>query len=194
MHILEIVLADVKQWVLQLYQGLKCSDLISVQHNLQLQHGRPDSKTLCYRYRERLPSPSNWNCNWCACVCLQCHEACIAIYSSMENQKLSHWVGISVLSMFFCLLIYTLTGEFTSEDHSASCAHIWKLPVTSTLCTSRCLRLHDVWTRRRFRHFDVISGKWCGHDHLQTSFWNIDHHHLSHYSSPGEVSSVRAGL
>lgn len=127
-----------------------------------------------------------------AYLCLQCHEACIAIYSSMENQKLSHWVGISVLSMFFCLLIYTLTGEFTSEDHSASCAHIWKLPVTSTLCPSRCLRLHDVWTRRCFRHFDVISGKWCGHDHLQTSFWNINHHHLSHYSSPGEVS--RAGL
>lgn len=153
--------------------------------NLQLQHDRPDS-----------PSPSNWNWNWnwCACVCLQCHEACIAIYSSMENQKLSHWVGISVLSMFFCLLIYTLTGEFTPEDHSASCAHIWKLPVTSTLCTSRCLRLHDVWTGCCLRHFDVISGKWCGHDHLQTSFWNINHHYLSHYSSPGEVSSVRAGL
>lgn len=54
------------------------------------------------------------------CVCLQCHEACIAIYSSMENQKLSHWVVISVLSMFFCLLVYTLTGEFTPKHLSAS--------------------------------------------------------------------------
>uniref|UniRef100_A0A3Q1HDE5 Amino acid transporter transmembrane domain-containing protein n=1 Tax=Anabas testudineus TaxID=64144 RepID=A0A3Q1HDE5_ANATE len=51
----------------------------------------------------------------CVCVCLQCHEASIAIYSSMENQKLSHWVFVAVVSMFFCLLIYTLTGEFTSE-------------------------------------------------------------------------------
>ncbi|XP_035508260.1 putative sodium-coupled neutral amino acid transporter 8 [Morone saxatilis] len=46
------------------------------------------------------------------CFGFQCHEACIAIYSSMENQKLSHWVIISVLSMFFCLLIYTLTGVY----------------------------------------------------------------------------------
>ncbi|KAM7406179.1 hypothetical protein PAMP_000573 [Pampus punctatissimus] len=46
------------------------------------------------------------------CFGFQCHEACIAIYSSMENQKLSHWVIISVVSMFFCLLIYTLTGVY----------------------------------------------------------------------------------
>nr|XP_046250131.1 putative sodium-coupled neutral amino acid transporter 8 [Scatophagus argus] len=46
------------------------------------------------------------------CFGFQCHEACIAIYSSMENQKLIHWVVISVLSMFFCLLIYTLTGVY----------------------------------------------------------------------------------
>uniref|UniRef100_A0A667YKH7 Solute carrier family 38 member 8 n=1 Tax=Myripristis murdjan TaxID=586833 RepID=A0A667YKH7_9TELE len=46
------------------------------------------------------------------CFGFQCHEACIAIYSSMENQKLSHWVVISVISMFFCLLIYTLTGVY----------------------------------------------------------------------------------
>ncbi|MED6277781.1 hypothetical protein CHARACLAT_017009 [Characodon lateralis] len=46
------------------------------------------------------------------CFGFQCHEACIAIYSSMENQKLLHWVVISVLSMFFCLLIYTLTGVY----------------------------------------------------------------------------------
>ncbi|XP_054475732.1 putative sodium-coupled neutral amino acid transporter 8 [Anoplopoma fimbria] len=46
------------------------------------------------------------------CFGFQCHEACIAIYSSMENQKLSHWVFISVVSMIFCLLIYTLTGVY----------------------------------------------------------------------------------
>uniref|UniRef100_A0A3Q0R1I4 Solute carrier family 38 member 8 n=1 Tax=Amphilophus citrinellus TaxID=61819 RepID=A0A3Q0R1I4_AMPCI len=46
------------------------------------------------------------------CFGFQCHEACIAIYSSMENQKISHWVVISVLSMFFCLLMYTLTGVY----------------------------------------------------------------------------------
>ncbi|XP_062869484.1 putative sodium-coupled neutral amino acid transporter 8 [Trichomycterus rosablanca] len=46
------------------------------------------------------------------CFGFQCHEACIAIYSSMENKKISHWVFISVVSMIFCLLIYTLTGVF----------------------------------------------------------------------------------
>ncbi|XP_034725105.1 putative sodium-coupled neutral amino acid transporter 8 [Etheostoma cragini] len=46
------------------------------------------------------------------CFGFQCHEACIAIYSSMENQKLFHWTVISVVSMFFCLLIYTLTGVY----------------------------------------------------------------------------------
>uniref|UniRef100_A0A672MG01 Solute carrier family 38 member 8 n=1 Tax=Sinocyclocheilus grahami TaxID=75366 RepID=A0A672MG01_SINGR len=46
-------------------------------------------------------------------LCLfQCHEACIAVYSSMENRKLSHWVFISVISMFICLIIYSLTGVF----------------------------------------------------------------------------------
>ncbi|XP_067349653.1 putative sodium-coupled neutral amino acid transporter 8 [Channa argus] len=46
------------------------------------------------------------------CFGFQCHEACIAIYSSMENQKLSHWVVVAVISMLFCLLIYTLTGVY----------------------------------------------------------------------------------
>ncbi|XP_056135150.1 putative sodium-coupled neutral amino acid transporter 8 [Lampris incognitus] len=46
------------------------------------------------------------------CFGFQCHEACIAIYSSMENQKLFHWVIIAVISMLFCLLIYTLTGVY----------------------------------------------------------------------------------
>ncbi|XP_013979621.1 putative sodium-coupled neutral amino acid transporter 8 isoform X2 [Salmo salar] len=45
------------------------------------------------------------------CFGFQCHEACIAIYSSMENKSLSHWVFISVVSMFFCLVIYSLTGD-----------------------------------------------------------------------------------
>ncbi|CAL1595302.1 unnamed protein product [Knipowitschia caucasica] len=46
------------------------------------------------------------------CFGFQCHEASIAIYSSMENQKLSHWVLISVLSMVICLVIYSLTGVY----------------------------------------------------------------------------------
>ncbi|ROL43243.1 Vacuolar amino acid transporter 2 [Anabarilius grahami] len=46
------------------------------------------------------------------CFGFQCHEACIAVYSSMENRKLSHWVFISVVSMLICLLIYSLTGVF----------------------------------------------------------------------------------
>ncbi|XP_064786068.1 putative sodium-coupled neutral amino acid transporter 8 [Oncorhynchus masou masou] len=46
------------------------------------------------------------------CFGFQCHEACIAIYSSMENKSLSHWVFISVMSMFFCLVIYSLTGVY----------------------------------------------------------------------------------
>ncbi len=31
----------------------------------------------------------------------------------MENQRLSHWVFISVVSMIFCLVIYSLTGFIT---------------------------------------------------------------------------------
>ncbi|XP_072551665.1 putative sodium-coupled neutral amino acid transporter 8a [Salminus brasiliensis] len=46
------------------------------------------------------------------CFGFQCHEACIAIYSSMENKKLTHWVFISLVSMFFCLVIYSLTGIY----------------------------------------------------------------------------------
>lgn len=46
------------------------------------------------------------------CV-FQCHEASITIYSSMENQRLSHWVFISVVSMIFCLVIYSLTGQIS---------------------------------------------------------------------------------
>ncbi|XP_060924815.1 putative sodium-coupled neutral amino acid transporter 8 [Limanda limanda] len=46
------------------------------------------------------------------CFGFQCHESSIAIFSSMENQKLFNWVVISVISMIFCLLIYTLTGVY----------------------------------------------------------------------------------
>ncbi|KAJ4937847.1 hypothetical protein JOQ06_002477, partial [Pogonophryne albipinna] len=42
----------------------------------------------------------------------KCHEASIAIYSSMENQRLSNWVFISMVSMIFCLIIYSLTGVY----------------------------------------------------------------------------------
>uniref|UniRef100_A0A8D2QLI0 Solute carrier family 38 member 8 n=1 Tax=Zosterops lateralis melanops TaxID=1220523 RepID=A0A8D2QLI0_ZOSLA len=45
-------------------------------------------------------------------LALQCHEACVAIYSSMRNQSFSHWVTVSVLSMLICLLIYSLTGVY----------------------------------------------------------------------------------
>ncbi|XP_064884977.1 solute carrier family 38 member 8 isoform X3 [Columba livia] len=46
------------------------------------------------------------------CFGFQCHEACVAIYSSMRNQSFSHWVAVSVLSMLICLLIYSLTGIY----------------------------------------------------------------------------------
>ncbi|XP_068006557.1 solute carrier family 38 member 8 [Melanerpes formicivorus] len=46
------------------------------------------------------------------CFGFQCHEACVAIYSSMHNQSFSHWVAVSVLSMLICLLIYSLTGLY----------------------------------------------------------------------------------
>ncbi|NXW41885.1 AVT2 protein, partial [Nyctiprogne leucopyga] len=46
------------------------------------------------------------------CFGFQCHEACVAIYSSMSNQSFSHWVAVSVLSMLICLLIYSLTGLY----------------------------------------------------------------------------------
>ncbi|NXN53188.1 S38A2 protein, partial [Rynchops niger] len=46
------------------------------------------------------------------CFGFQCHEACVAIYSSMRNQSFSHWVAVSVLSMLICLFIYSLTGLY----------------------------------------------------------------------------------
>lgn len=70
----------------------------------------------------------------------------------------------------------------------------WKLLIMWPLYFSRCVRLHDVWTSGCFWYFDVVSRKWRGHDHCQTTFWNINHHYLSHYSSSGEVSDTRVGL
>ncbi|KAM4602335.1 putative sodium-coupled neutral amino acid transporter 8 [Discoglossus pictus] len=46
------------------------------------------------------------------CFGFQCHEASITIYSSMKNKSLSNWVVVSVISMLFCLIIYTLTGYY----------------------------------------------------------------------------------
>ncbi|KAI5620970.1 putative sodium-coupled neutral amino acid transporter 8, partial [Silurus asotus] len=46
------------------------------------------------------------------CFGFQCHECSVAIYSSLENKKLSNWVMISLLSMFICFIIYTLTGVY----------------------------------------------------------------------------------
>ncbi|KAK2848121.1 hypothetical protein Q7C36_009803 [Tachysurus vachellii] len=46
------------------------------------------------------------------CFGFQCHECSIAIYSSLENKKLSNWVVISLCSMLICLAIYTLTGIY----------------------------------------------------------------------------------
>uniref|UniRef100_A0A8C0V1A7 Solute carrier family 38 member 8 n=1 Tax=Cyanistes caeruleus TaxID=156563 RepID=A0A8C0V1A7_CYACU len=68
----------------------------------------------------RLPPPRNLSSSWTSifsviptiCFGFQCHEACVAIYSSMRNQSFSHWVTVSVLSMLICLLIYSLTGLY----------------------------------------------------------------------------------
>ncbi|XP_076848134.1 putative sodium-coupled neutral amino acid transporter 8a [Brachyhypopomus gauderio] len=46
------------------------------------------------------------------CYGFQCHEASIAIYSSLENKTLSHWVLISSVSIFFCTVLYSLTGIY----------------------------------------------------------------------------------
>ncbi|KAM4733896.1 putative sodium-coupled neutral amino acid transporter 8a isoform 1-T1 [Anableps anableps] len=46
------------------------------------------------------------------CFGFQCHEASITIYSSMENQRLSHWAFVSVVAMTICLIIYSLTGVY----------------------------------------------------------------------------------
>ncbi|XP_065517796.1 solute carrier family 38 member 8 [Lathamus discolor] len=70
----------------------------------------------------RLPEPSQPSraSSWASifsviptiCFGFQCHEACVAIYSSMRNQSFSHWVAVSVVSMLICLLIYSLTGLY----------------------------------------------------------------------------------
>ncbi|KAM9182732.1 solute carrier family 38 member 8 [Mergus octosetaceus] len=64
----------------------------------------------------RPPRASSWASMFSViptiCFGFQCHEACVAIYSSMRNQSFSHWVTVSVLSMLICLLIYSLTGLY----------------------------------------------------------------------------------
>ncbi|PWA17303.1 hypothetical protein CCH79_00010447 [Gambusia affinis] len=79
-----------------------------------VKHYLMDSHMIIYPEQSR--GVSSWTSMFSVvptiCFGFQCHEACIAIYSSMENQKLLHWVAISVLSMFFCLLTYTLTGVY----------------------------------------------------------------------------------
>nr|XP_047934644.1 putative sodium-coupled neutral amino acid transporter 8 [Anser cygnoides] len=64
----------------------------------------------------RTPRASSWASMFSViptiCFGFQCHEACVAIYSSMRNQSFSHWVAVSVLSMLICLLIYSLTGLY----------------------------------------------------------------------------------
>ncbi|XP_074865212.1 solute carrier family 38 member 8 [Carettochelys insculpta] len=65
------------------------------------------------RYPSRVSSlASMFNVIPTICFGFQCHEACVAIYSSMHNKKLSLWILVSVLSMLFCLLIYSLTGLY----------------------------------------------------------------------------------
>ncbi|NWJ03001.1 S38A6 protein, partial [Crypturellus undulatus] len=68
----------------------------------------------------RQPPPASRTPSWASmfsviptiCFGFQCHEACVAIYSSMRNRNFTHWVAVSVLSMLICLLIYTLTGLY----------------------------------------------------------------------------------
>ncbi|XP_048172875.1 putative sodium-coupled neutral amino acid transporter 8 isoform X1 [Corvus hawaiiensis] len=62
------------------------------------------------------------------CFGFQCHEACVAIYSSMRNQSFSHWVAVSVLSMLICLLIYSLTGNPNTKPFTSSLPQRSPLP------------------------------------------------------------------
>ncbi|CAF99554.1 unnamed protein product [Tetraodon nigroviridis] len=122
------------------------------------------------------------------CFGFQCHEACIAIYSSMENQKLSHWVLISMLSMMFCLIVYTLTGQFTPAVFLPA-----SLPTTPALSTSRYVRLPDLWTGRGRGYFNVLSGRRRGHHRLQITFRHFHRHHLPNYPSSGEIRPPEPG-
>uniref|UniRef100_A0A8C6TAA5 Solute carrier family 38 member 8a n=1 Tax=Neogobius melanostomus TaxID=47308 RepID=A0A8C6TAA5_9GOBI len=88
---------------------------ISLQKYIRLVLNNTDLLTDLNDWSDGSDQSSSWASIFSAiptiCFGFQCHEASIAIYSSMENQKLSHWVLISVLSMVFCLIIYSLTGE-----------------------------------------------------------------------------------
>ncbi|KAF7242702.1 putative sodium-coupled neutral amino acid transporter 8 [Varanus komodoensis] len=75
-----------------------------------------DTDRIVMYERRRTSGASSWASMFSViptiCFGFQCHEACVAIYSSMGNKKLSHWVVVSVTSMLFCLLIYSLTGLY----------------------------------------------------------------------------------
>uniref|UniRef100_A0A8C6TDQ7 Solute carrier family 38 member 8a n=1 Tax=Neogobius melanostomus TaxID=47308 RepID=A0A8C6TDQ7_9GOBI len=89
---------------------------ISLQKYIRLVLNNTDLLTDLNDWSDGSDQSSSWASIFSAiptiCFGFQCHEASIAIYSSMENQKLSHWVLISVLSMVFCLIIYSLTGIY----------------------------------------------------------------------------------
>lgn len=130
----------------------------------------------------------------CAFV-LQCHEASIAIYSSMENQRLCHWAFISVVSMIFCLIIYSLTGETSAcSTFTSPLAH----PLTgargptvfSSLLCCRRLWVSHVWKRREGWYFDVVHQWWRSDGPRQAAFWSLHCHHLSHHAAAGQVRPV----
>ncbi|KAJ7408981.1 putative sodium-coupled neutral amino acid transporter 8 [Willisornis vidua] len=85
----------------------------------------------------KLPQPSR-SSSWASvfsviptiCFGFQCHEACVAIYSSMRNQSFSHWVTVSVLSMLICLLIYSLTGNPSTKPFTPSLPRRSPVPMT----------------------------------------------------------------
>ncbi|KAG8143902.1 hypothetical protein E2320_001046, partial [Naja naja] len=66
----------------------------------------------------------------------QCHEACVAIYCSLSDKRLSHWVVVSVLSMLFCLLIYSLTARLL---FGISIITIY--PIVLFLGSEKCMRI-----------------------------------------------------
>lgn len=105
-------------------------------------------------------------------LALQCHEACVAIYSSMRNQSFSHWVTVSVLSMLICLLIYSLTGNPSTKPFTPPCPGgpsplgsflLLRIPLSCSLHShplhlpvSRALWLPDLRRGRGVRCPDVL--------------------------------------
>jgi len=146
----------------------------------------------------------------------QCHEASIAIYSSMENQRLSHWVFVSAVAMIICLIIYSLTGQTRSclaSDRSAparlfkalrtlTCvllAHIFlvneiirlRIKVKEASSHSLCCRslwVPDVREGPEGRYFNVVQRQRHPDARRQAAVWSFHHHHLSHHRAAGQVS------